>query len=217
MVRYLMVAMALPFVLVQFVVAQSKPSTLPAEQEAPKAALRALAVAMEGGDAEGIRGNLSFKGEQETRMVEAIVEYATALASLRQVALKTYGPEGAKAIIGDVAEVSAATTKRIDQATVRQEGDVAVVQPPQGQAMQLAKIDGKWKLPIGQAVRSTEAGVLEENIATISAQARIVKECTGDMSAGKFRSSDEAWASMMSRMMRAATQPTTVPATQGSP
>ena len=101
MVRYLMVAMALPFVLVQFVVAQSKPSTLPAEQEAPKAALRALAVAMEGGDAEGIRGNLSFKGEQETRMVEAIVEYATALASLRQVALKTYGPEGAKAIIGD--------------------------------------------------------------------------------------------------------------------
>src|SRR5687767_15714353 len=85
----------------------------------------------------------------ETRMVGSMADMARAMAQLQKAAVKAFGDEGAKEIVGDTQATDADGRARIDAADVRVTGDTATVIVPEGEdaPVVLKRVGGHWKVP----------------------------------------------------------------------
>jgi hypothetical protein len=207
--------------LVQVVAAQqTRPTTAPEDATTPRGALRLLNQAMRSGNVALIKELFLTTNAAEVRMVEADAAMAAALARLRAAALQTYGPQGADAVTGDTDAGAADSAARIDSAEVTVNGDVATVvyRDERDSPFVLKKSDGEWKVPVSQLGKPLDPAALDERLADLAIQQRVVEELTREISRKRFATPEEAREAWRTRILQAATsQPATRPAISPSP
>src|SRR5215213_9691934 len=93
------------------------------DEAALRAALKALAKALQDGDGKAIHHAIYASNDTERKMVDAMSAMAVQIAELYKTSVKAFGEEQARTLTGDVgSEMS-----RIDEAKVSIEGDTATV------------------------------------------------------------------------------------------
>jgi hypothetical protein len=89
------------------------------------------------------------------------------------------------------------------QDVVAPEPDVPPEQPP----MVLKKVDGRWRVPIAELSKDTTAEEIEQRLADLDTQSKIIGELTGEIALGKYKSADKAAEAWQGKMMQALTPP----------
>jgi hypothetical protein len=194
---------------------QTRPTTLPADPATPRGALRNLNQAVRSGDVAAIRQLFLVTSPAESRMVEADASMAAALARLRVAALRAYGPQGADVVTGDSDAGAADSAARIDTADVTVTGDVATVvyRDEKDSPFVLKKSGGQWKVPVSQLGKPLDAATLDERLADLAVQQKVVEQLTREIEQRKFAAAEEAREAWRTRILQAATsQPATRPA-----
>src|SRR5439155_1793562 len=100
----------LTLALTSLVTAQPSSTTAPAttqasvkaDQSTPRGALKSLTVAMNNGDAAGIKSVFSPTGDVENKMVDAVVNQQQALMKFRDAAVTAFGADEARKLTGDL-------------------------------------------------------------------------------------------------------------------
>jgi len=198
-------------------VGQTLPATGPATEPAdtPRAAYERLVVAMQQGDGATIRQLIVAQGEDERRLVDALADYAQAIARLRQAAVETYGAASARVLTGDPADQE----KRL--AAIRQaqqliENDHATLNlhRPDTPLILLRQIDGQWRVPLRAMLPNLEPAQIVQQVEETALQVHAFDETTADVLAGKYHTADEAAQVLRTRLIRPANEPTTAAATR---
>lgn len=174
----------------------------------PKGALKRLATALRDGDAESIRQVMHAADPAEVRMVAAMAEMARAMALLQRAAVKAFGEEGAKEVIGDTQTTDAQGRARIDSADVRVQGETATVILPEGEdaPVTLRRVDGRWKVPMSELSKDADRAALDERLAELAEQAKVVQQIAKDIEGGQFNTPAQAYSAWQSRAMQAVTR-----------
>ena len=186
----------------------AKDADADADPSTPKGALKRLAAALRDGDAEAIRQVMHAADPAEVRMVAAMAEMARAMAVLQRAAVKAFGEEGAKEVVGDTQATDAQGRARIDSADVRVQGETATVILPEGEdaPVTLRRVDGRWKVPMSELSKDADRSVLDERLAELAEQAKVVQQIAKDIEGGQFNSPAQAYSAWQSRAMQAVTR-----------
>jgi hypothetical protein len=174
----------------------------------PKGALKLLAVALRDGDADRIRQVMYAANPTETRMVAAMAEMARAMAALQKAAVKAFGKDAAKEVVGDTDATDSESKAHIDAAEVKIQGDTATVTMEDGEEapVVLKRVDGRWRLPMSELSRGADLAALEERLAGLAQQAKLVRELADEVAAHKYASPAQAHEAWQSRAMQASMQ-----------
>lgn len=184
------------------------PSAEVHDDTTPKGALKMLSAALRDGDAQRIRHVMHAGNPAEVRMVSSMAEMAQAMAQLQRAAVKTFGEEGAKEMVGDTLATDADGRARIDAAEVRLTGDTATVIVPEGEdaPVVLKKVGGHWKVPMAELSKNADPTALDERLAELAGQRTLVEELTKEISAGQFATPAQAKEAWQSRAMQSVTR-----------
>ena len=174
----------------------------------PKGALKVLASALRDGDADRIRQVMHATSAAEMRMVGSMADMARAMAQLQKAAVKAFGDEGAKEIVGDTQSTDADGRARIDAADVRITGDTATVIVPEGEdaPVVLKRVGAHWKVPMAELSKNADPAALDERLAELTEQRKLVTQLTEEIGAGQFNSPAQAKDAWQSRAMQAVTR-----------
>jgi len=196
---------------------QTLPTTIPATvpTDTPKQALRALNIALRDGDARAIRELFVIRDDDASRLINAMADYAGALAVLHKAAEQAYGVEGANKVTGDMLAQSAEGLAAIDKADATIDGDTATVKfaaasdPP----VRLVKVDGFWKLPFSQLLEGADKAAEQRRYKELRHQADLARKTAEEVKAGRYREgalkAAEVWRSRLLEL--SATAPATKP------
>lgn len=191
-------------------------SAASAEPNSPKAALRALNLALRDGNASAVRKLFEPTDADSDRLIEAMANYSAALVALHKAALNAYGPDGANLVTGDINAQSADGLTAIDKAKVDADESHATVRfvgasdPP----VQLVKIHGLWKLPVAQLLGSADKLSQRGRIKELQQQSAMAKLTADEIDAGQYREApSRAAAVWRSRLLQPPAVPQTNPAT----
>ncbi len=203
------------------------PTSAPASQEVvvadsstPKGTLKLLSQATESGDTAQVRDLMVADTPQEQKLAEVLMERTAIYAKFRQAAAKAFGDAAADQLTGHSPAEAAAAEQRIVQADVKMEGDKASLEM-EGQPVNLVRVDGKWKLSMGNLTSGMEAGDVDQRMQQIKMLSEVVVQTTDELNQGKYKTADEVndairskLASAMLKTAESATQPATAPTTQ---
>lgn len=180
-------------------------ATSAASTASPKGALKLLAAALRDGDAEGIRQVMYAANPSEAKMISAMADMAKSMAALQKSAIKAYGREGAKEVVGDTDATDSESKARIDSAEVKLNGDTATVSIEDGDEapVVLKRVDGRWRMPMSELSRGADPAALEERLAGLAEQSRLVRELAEEVATGKYASPAQAHEAYRSRAMQA--------------
>lgn len=169
----------------------------------PREAYRALVLAINAGDRDAIVSALTVDAEPQRELVQAIAEYAHAMANLRQTATQAYGRVSAGVMVGGDDALDAAMA-RIDRSVEQVEGDSATLVDPADATVlaTLRQLDGRWKVTLGPIVGEREPAELRRRIAEMDRQIRLFQEIADDIQEHKYQTVEEAAQVLRARMMR---------------
>jgi hypothetical protein len=186
----------------------ASPAPKQIELSTPKGALKNLATALRDGDAERIRQIMHATNPSEVRMVASMAEMAGAMAELQKAAVKAFGEEGAKALVGDTQATDAEGRARIDAAEVRIQGDTATVVVPEGEdaPVVLKRVGAQWKVPMSELSKNADPAALDERLAELSEQRKLVAALTKEIADGQFGNPEQAKEAWQSRAMQVVTR-----------
>ena len=178
----------------------------------PKGALKLLAIALRDGDADRIRQVMYAANPSESKMVTAMADMAKSMAALQKSAVKAFGREGAKEVVGDTDATDSESKARIDSADVKVQGDTATVTMEDGEEapVVLKRVDGRWRMPMSELSRGADLAALEERLAGLAEQSRLVRELAEEVGSGKYASPAQAHEAWQSRAMQASMRRTPV-------
>ena len=189
---------------------ETTPSPAPAPSAAtstatPKGALKLLAAGLRDGDADRIRQVMYAANSAETRMITAMADMAKAMAVLQKSSVKAFGRDGAKEVVGDTDATDSESQARIESAEVKVTGDTATVTMESGEEapVVLKRVDGRWRMPMSELSRGADPSALEERLAGLAEQSRLVRELAEEIAAGKYPSPAQAHEAWQSRAMQA--------------
>ena len=188
--------------------ARATPAAPDHDSTTPKGALKLLSSALRDGDADRIRQVMHATSAAEMRMVGSMADMARAMAQLQKAAVKAFGDEGAKEIVGDTQATDADGRARIDAADVRVTGDTATVIVPEGEdaPVVLKRVGGHWKVPMAELSKNADPAALDERLAELTEQRKLVTQLTEEIGAGQFNSPAQAKDAWQSRAMQAVTR-----------
>src|SRR5688572_6342346 len=206
-----------------------------ADEAALRAALKALSKALQDGDAKAIHQAIYAANATERKMVDAMSSMATQIAQLYRTSVKAFGEEQAKGLTGDMgAEMSRIDEAKVsiegDTATVRYEkpeaaktesaapdpatpdpadapddpDDAASSPPP---PMVLKKVEGRWQVPVSELSKDTTPEEIEQRLADLALQTKVIAELSGEIAEGKYKTADKAAEAWQAKMMQALTPP----------
>ena len=174
----------------------------------PKGALKLLAAALRDGDADRIRQVLYAANPSEVKMVTAMADMAKAMAALQRSAVKAFGKDGAKEVVGDTDATDTESKARIDSAEVKIQGDSATItlEDSEEAPVVLKRVDGRWRLPMSEMSKGADPAALDERLAGLAEQAKLVRDLAQEVAAGKYNSPAQAHEAWQSRAMQASMQ-----------
>ena len=124
--------------------------------------------------------------EQQRKFMEGPFRFSAALRALETAAVKRFGEPG-RQVTGYPDGSAKAMEKHLE---IKEDGDRATAS--RGEAMmplQLRRIDGKWRVDLGEAVRDRRARRAGE--ASVAA-AKAAEEVTAEIAEGKYKAPEEA-------------------------
>jgi hypothetical protein len=150
-----------------------------------------------------------------------MADLAEAMASLSRSAVTAFGEEGARAITGEANDAADALA-RLDAATVKQEGDSAIVGAVPGDpGVALVRIDGKWKFPVAAMILGVDEAAVSQRLADVESQITVFTEAAAEVKQGKYKTGDEVRQALDQRILQMVMQrpkaPATLPTTQAAP
>jgi hypothetical protein len=182
----------------------------PPDQTTPKGAVKVLFMALEAGDVPRITESLYASNATEERMVKAIAEMAQSLSRMRQAAIAAFGIEGARGLAGNpgaladgLAQVDAAKENVVGNSATLQMGDATA---PGGGALRVTRVGDQWRVPMAELAKDRKAEDIEANLEQAQIQKEVVEDIATELSAGKFKSAEEAMEAWRTKMMQAAMQ-----------
>jgi hypothetical protein len=199
----------------------AQPTTAPttqvsADSTTPKGTLMVLNHATAAGDSATVRKLMQVATTQESRVAEALLSRTDAFSKFRQAAVKAFGADGAAKLTGNENDAAAAD-QAIAKADVTVDHDKAVVQMD-GQAVNLVKVDGDWKLSLAGLTAGLAPADVDRMLDQMQVFVAVMSQTTDEVSQGKYKSPDEVndairakLATAMMQKEQAATQPTTAP------
>jgi hypothetical protein len=130
------------------------------------------------------------------------------MAELQKAAVKAFGEEGAKQLVGDTQATDADGRARIDSADVRVEGDSAKVIVREGEdaPVVLRRVGGHWKVPMAELSKNADPAALDERLAELNEQRKLVAQLAQEIGEGQFSSAVQAKDAWQSRAMQAVTR-----------
>lgn len=215
------------------------PATAPASQPAaaadsstPKGTLTLLSRATQSGDSSTVKDLFHSTTPQQQKMVDLMLERTEVFAKFRQALAKAFGEDAATQLTGSSPADEAVAEGRINQAMVKIDADKASVQmksetpgDPDPDAVQMVKVDGKWKLPMSALTEGMGAADVESGLRKIKMLSEVVTQTTNEVTSGKFKTAEEVNDAIRGKLASAmladaaaaagnapATQPTTAPA-----
>ena len=194
--------------------ATSQATTAPAAPvvaKTPQEALKKLVTALEQGDGPTIQGLLVMQNDQERRLADAMVEWSQAVARLKQAALKAWGPEGARPLIGDNDPSKALAL--IDAAEVQTQQTIAIISMAGRPAAFLQQVGGNWRVPLSAVTQDITPENIELRTQEIGHQAKLYNDTAGEIAAGKFKDAMGAAEGLRTRINSLTSQPSTTQAT----
>jgi len=182
---------------------QTRPTTRPTSAAEPKDALRLLNFALRDGDRNAVAQAFETHSPQEVKLVNAMADYAAALASLHHQAAKSFGKQGANAVTGDTDAESSDGLRAIDKAEVEVDGDSAIVHyknaddPP----VKLKKIGGRWMLPLSQLTAGADVQSEQQRLEELGNQAHLALKTADEIAQGKYKDASDAAQAWQSRLL----------------
>ncbi|MCC6239089.1 MAG: hypothetical protein IT448_02140 [Phycisphaerales bacterium] len=203
----------------------------------PKAALKTLFQAATSGDKQTVKDAVSGT-EMELKVADVMVDMITEMKALNEAAKAKFGQ-----IPDDFDDVSK-LAGLVDQATVVETGDTAVISVPppprpegapkltdeeaaaqaKANELKMVRVNGQWKLDISSMTQGEP--LTDQHVQQFTAMAKAAKETTTEIKEGKHASYDAAMQAfgmkMMSAMMGGAMPPASedeagAPATEPAP
>lgn len=205
------------------------PTTLPAaDQTTPKGALRMLFTATDDGDAAVIRSVLYTSTPLEEKMATTMADMSSAMATLQKAMRASFGEEQTRTQVGDPAAAARVRDELLAKQTETIDGDHAVIRlESMGnfKPVELKNDAGKWKVLIGKSLEKADPAMVEKQLDATGIQVKVIRDIAADVSAGKFKILPDIKQAMDARVRqalmqyvqdqtKAATQPSTAPATQ---
>lgn len=187
--------------------AQSTQSA-PIDPSSPKGALKALALAMDHGDADAIHRLVEAKTPSQAKMVDLMSEMAVAIADLKTAMRAQFGAEQAQSVLDPTDELKQSLAN-IDAASENDKGDTATVSitaTPDG-TKSMKRVDGMWKLSVEKSVDQLSSQQLDEDVAMLQSQIHGMQEVAREVRAGKYATAADAAAALHTRMGATATTP----------
>ena len=135
--------------------------------------------------------------ERQRKFMEGPLRFSAALRAMEKAAVKRFGEPG-RQVTGYPDGSAKAMEKHLN---LKEEGDRATASL--GEAMmplQLRKIDGKWRVDLGEAVRDPRAG--RAGAASVAA-AKAAEEMAAEIADGKYKTAEEAKAAFRERRLAA--------------
>ena len=164
------------------------------ESGSPRSALLEFNKTMHNGDGNSLHDLLLASNPTEEQIAKQIVDSATALAELTKNAADKFGPEAAHAAFGDPGAIVKMADENVAKSTETVTGDTAVVslnRSGQG-TMTLKKVDGKWKIAVGDLVKNVDPATLQKMMKSMDSGNAIVKQMAADIGSGKYPTADAA-------------------------
>jgi len=191
---------------------------VPADSTTPKGTLTLLSRATESGDTSAVRGLLNVTNPTEQKLADVLMQRTEVYAAFRKAAVKSFGEDAANQLTGNTAADAAESESRIQQADVKIDNNKATA-AMEGQPVNLIKVGDKWKLSLETLTAEMPAGDVDQKLQQIKMLSDVVKQTTGEINQGKFKSPEEVndaiRAKLASVMLQApATGPATAPAVQ---
>ena len=81
----------------------------------------------------------------------------------------------------------------------------------------LKRIDGRWRLPMSELSRGADLSALQERLAGLAEQSKMVRELAEEVGAGKYATAAQAHEAWQSRAMQASMQRAAVPHAEKKP
>jgi hypothetical protein len=179
----------------------TQPATGPVAGGTPKDALKTFAIALDAGDGPRIRSLMNVTSPMERKIVEATSELAVAIAEFKHAMNGRFGEPATLAAMGDSADVLKQSLAGIDSAEEKVDGDVAVVSLPR-ESMSLLRVSGEWRISVAQQVKEEglTAEQVDEKMASVSGQAKMLKDMSAEVASGKYANAADAAAALRGKM-----------------
>ncbi len=188
----------LAIALIGFAVPLSAQSTQP---DSPRATAAALSLAMQQGDTITILFLMQADTPRQQRMIQALADMAGAMANLRTQAVATFGAESAKELIGDTTAGWAQEARRLQDSKEMIEAQTATLTAPDGKVTTLRRVDGRWKVPVGQLAQGRDDAAIDAILSVLELRARIFRDLIGELAAGKYKTADAAAQTLRVKML----------------
>lgn len=161
----------------------------------PKGAAKAFATAMENGDAAAAK-RASTGGDPQ--VIEAMAKLSGNMKKLHDASVAKFGDQGKNLTEGGGGPNFSDWSKKIDEATVKEEGDTATLtQKDNAEPLKLKKINGEWKVDVSP-MTGEMAGM---GTAMFDSMAKAANETADEVKAGKYKTPQEARQALSSKMM----------------
>ena len=171
----------------------------------PRGTLKVLLAAIQTGDPEGIKKVIHATNPTETKMVDAMAHRVSAENNFRQAAIKAFGADAAKQLVGDP-ESNEANMAQIDAANETVQGDSAVVDTGRTEPTKLTKVDGQWRLPASELAKDLDPAKIQQSIDDNNVAASLIDQFATEVGSGKYKTAAEAGESIQLQMRAAVVQ-----------
>jgi hypothetical protein len=185
--------------------APASTQVVPINTNSPRGALKTLLTAIQSGDPEGIKKVIHTNTPLEAKMVEALGHRAVAENKFREAAIKAFGADEAKQLVGDAEASNAVNMSQLDQAAETIEGDKATVSSGAGagEPVMLTKVGDQWRIPASEFSKDSDPVRIQQNIEDMDFAAGLIEQFASDVASGKFKNAEEAGESIQLQMRAA--------------
>lgn len=157
----------------------------------PKAAGKTFATALKAGDAETAKAS-STGGDPA--LIDTMATAVKNMYAVNDAAIAKFGEADGKTVMGDSGQFD---PKSFEDATEAINGDTATVTPKTGQPMPFKKVDGVWKVDLGNLGGGLFAAMGKGMFETLGKNAA---ELTDEINAGKYKTAADAKMAMEQKM-----------------
>lgn len=165
----------------------------------PKAAALAFVQALANGDAAAAKA-VATADDRGGQMVDAMAELVKAMKALKAAAVAKWPGEGQNIVEEDIGE-NLLRHFRDERAQAKVEGETATFgTEDETQPLKLRRLDGKWKVDLAAMGDQQD---IAEALPLIRAMAKAAPQVAADITAGKYKSVDDARAALDARMTSA--------------
>jgi len=192
----------------------------------PRGALKLFIKSMGDGDTATAERILVSDNDVEKNWAAVMLRFSAVQARVYGASVNTFGEEGAKVVVGDVALAQTYALASIDKSTEELQGDKATIRSDDGAEgpIEVRRVEGSWRVPVKVFVGDAPAEKLDETAAKMSRQADAIEAFCLELTAGKYKTPEDAAQALQLTQVKAvfgeqapATAPASTPTTQQAP